>query len=170
MHFTFPLLALIPSVLSHGLITSPPSRPIGPAILANCGPKVTQDIRLDNTSHVESRPELAAKDSVYNAEKCNLWLCTGLQFPDNANNTQTWSAGQVVPVKIWIRIPHEGSANVSIVDTKSNTIVGDMLKVWSSGYAPGKKESDVPEDQKEFNVTIPAGLEDKCAKPGDCVS
>jgi len=41
MHFpTAFLLTLIPSVLSHGLITSPPSRPVGPAIIANCGPKV----------------------------------------------------------------------------------------------------------------------------------
>jgi hypothetical protein len=164
------LLTIVPAVLGHGLIQSPPARPIGPALTANCGPKVEQDIRLDNTSHVESRPELAAKDPKYNAAKCNLWLCTGLQFADNANNTQTGHAGQVVPIKVWIRIPHEGSANVSIVDTKTNTVVGDMLKVWSSGYAPGKKESDVPQDQKEFSVTVPEGLETKCATAGDCVS
>jgi hypothetical protein len=171
MQFTIAaLLTIVPAVLGHGLIQSPPARPIGPALTANCGPKVEQDIRLDNTSHVESRPELAAKDPKYNAAKCNLWLCTGLQFADNANNTQIWHAGQVVPIKVWIRIPHEGSANVSIVDTKTNTVVGDMLKVWSSGYAPGKKESDVPQDQKEFSVTVPEGLETKCATAGDCVS
>jgi hypothetical protein len=80
MHFTLPVLAgLIPVVLSHGLITSPPSRPIGPALLANCGPKVEQDIRLDNTSHVEGLPEYAARDPLYKADKCNLWLCKGLQ-------------------------------------------------------------------------------------------
>lgn len=170
MQFTIAaLLALAPAVLGHGLITSPPARPIGSALIKNCGPKVEQDIRLDNTSHVESRPELAAKDPAYNPAKCNLWLCTGLQFADNANNTQEWHAGQVVPVKVWIRIPHEGSANVSIVDTKTDKIVGDMLKVWSKGYAPGKKESDVPADQKEFSVTIPEGLEEKCATAGDCV-
>ena len=171
MQFTIAaLLTLVPSVLGHGLITSPPSRPVGPAIIANCGPKVEQDIRLDNTSHVEGLPELAARDTAYKPASCNLWLCKGLQFADNpANNTQTWSAGQVVPVKVWLRIPHEGSANVSIVDTKSNKIVGDMLKVWAKGYAPGKKESDAPLDQKEFSVTVPEGLEEKCAKAGDCV-
>tara|TARA_R110002003_G_scaffold6_3_gene282 strand:- start:337 stop:753 length:417 start_codon:yes stop_codon:yes gene_type:complete len=133
MHLPILALAFLPTVLSHGLITTPPSRPVGPAILANCGPKVEQDIRLDNTSHVEGLPELAAKDTVYNAAKCNLWLCKGLQFDDNRNNTQTWQAGQVVPVKVWLRIPHEGSANVSIVDTKSNQIVGDMLKCAAAG-------------------------------------
>lgn len=59
---------------------------------------------------------------------------------------------------------------MSIVDTKTNEIVGDMLKVWSEGYAPGKKESDVPEDQKVFSVTVPEGLETRCATAGACVS
>jgi hypothetical protein len=119
---------------------------------------------------VEGLPELAAKDSAYNPSKCNLWLCKGLQFDDNKGNTQTWQAGQVVPIKVWLRVPHEGLANVSIVDTKSDKIVGDMLKVWSKGYAPGKKESDTPLDQREFSVTVPQGLEEKCATAGDCVS
>jgi hypothetical protein len=172
MHFsTAALLTLIPSVLGHGLIQTPPSRPVGPAIIANCGNGVVTQIKQDNTSHVEGLPEAAAKDSAYKADLCNLWLCKGLQFADNpAANVQKWSAGQVVPLKVWVRIPHEGSANVSIVDTKSNKILGDQLKVWTKGYAPGYKESDVPADQKEFSVTIPAGLESKCAAAGDCVS
>ncbi|KAL6710486.1 hypothetical protein ACN47E_008534 [Coniothyrium glycines] len=171
MHLiTASLAALLPTaILGHGLITSPPARPIGPSLLADCGAKVEQDIRLDNTSHVEGLPELAAQSPDYNAAKCNLWQCKGLQFADNRNNTQIWHTGQVVPIKVWIRIPHEGSANVSIVDTKSNTIVGDMLKVWSKGYAPGKTESDTPLDQREFSVTVPAGLEEQCAVAGDCV-
>lgn len=168
---TAALLTLVPTVLSHGLITSPPSRPVGPAIIANCGPKVEQDIRLDNTSHVEGLPELAAKDSAYKPALCNLWLCKGLQFADNPTaNIQTWQPGQVVPIKVWLRIPHEGSANVSIVDTKSDKIIGSMLKVWAKGYAPGRKETDAPLDQREFSVTIPEGLEEKCAAAGDCVS
>jgi len=172
MHLaTATLLSLVPSVLGHGVITSPPSRPVGPAIVTNCGAGVAADIRADNTSHVEGLPELAAAaNSGYNAEKCNLWLCKGLQFADNSNNTQMWTAGQVIPIKVWLRIPHEGSANVSIVDTKSNMIIGDVLKVWEKGYAPGKKESDVPLDQTEFSVTVPEGLEEKCAVAGDCVS
>jgi len=165
------LVALLPAtVLSHGLIASPPSRAIGPAILANCGSKVTQNIQKDNTSYVEGLPELAAKDTAYNAAKCNLWQCKGLQFADNVNNTQTWTAGQAVPIKIFFRVNHEGSANVSIVDTKTDRVVGDMLKVWAKGYAPGRKESDVPLDQREFSVTVPSGLEEKCAVAGDCVS
>lgn len=170
MHFTTLLLPLLPTALGHGLIRSPPSRPVGPSLTTACGPQVAQNILADNTSHVEGLPELAAKDPAYNAAKCNLWLCKGLQFADNMNQTQTWHAGQVVPVNVWIRIPHEGSANVSIVDTKRNEIVGGMLKVWEKGYAPGKTESDTPLSQREFSITVPEGLEEKCAVAGDCVS
>jgi hypothetical protein len=164
------LLTLIPAVLGHGLIQQPPSRAVGDALAANCGPSVVSKIKADNTSYVEGMPEAAVKDKEYNPEKCNLWLCKGLQFADNSANVQKWTAGQVVPVKVWLRIPHEGIANVSVVDTKSNTIVGDMLKVWSKGYAPGRSEKDVPLDQKEFSVTVPTGLEEKCATAGHCVS
>ncbi|PSN72193.1 hypothetical protein BS50DRAFT_485030 [Corynespora cassiicola Philippines] len=170
MHFTTAtLLALLPSALGHGLITSPPSRPAGDALVQNCGQGVTTNIKQDNTSYVEALPKLAAADKAYNPAKCNLWLCKGLQFADNAANVQTWSAGQVVPVKVWVRIPHEGVANVSIVDTKANKVVGDMLKVWTKGYAPGRSEKDVPLEQREFSVTVPEGLEEKCAVAGDCV-
>ncbi|KAF2853763.1 hypothetical protein T440DRAFT_288361 [Plenodomus tracheiphilus IPT5] len=171
MHLTALIpVALLPSlVLSHGLIISPPSRPVGPSIASTCGPAVTQNIRSDNTSHVEGLPELLASTPTYQGPACNLWLCKGLQYADNANNTQLWHTGQVVPVKVWLRIPHEGSANVSIVHTKSDKIIGEMLKVWPSGYAPGKTEKDAPLDQKEFSVTVPEGLEDKCAAAGDCV-
>ncbi|KAH7366634.1 hypothetical protein BKA66DRAFT_498884 [Pyrenochaeta sp. MPI-SDFR-AT-0127] len=169
--FTATLLAILPTtILGHGLITIPPSRPYGPALIANCGAKVEQNIRADNTSYVEGLPALAAKDSDYNPALCNLWLCKGLQFADNPTaNLQSWTSGQVVPIKVWLRIPHEGSANVSIVDTKSDKIIGSMLKVWAKGYAPGRKETDAPLDQREFSITVPEGLEDKCAVAGDCV-
>ncbi|KAF2867526.1 hypothetical protein BDV95DRAFT_598178 [Massariosphaeria phaeospora] len=165
------LLALLPPLaLSHGLITTPPSRPAGPSLVANCGAGVNTAITQDNTSYVEQLPRLAAADKAYNPAKCNLWLCKGLQFADNpAANIQTWRAGQTVPLKIWLRIPHEGIANVSVVDTKSNAVVGEMLKVWDRGYAPGKSEKDVPLAQREFSVTVPEGLEQKCAVAGDCV-
>ncbi|KAF2276290.1 uncharacterized protein EI97DRAFT_474260 [Westerdykella ornata] len=168
---TIPLLALLPTLaLSHGLITSPPSRPIGPALTANCGSAVYKKIASDNTSYVEALPDAASKDPSFNPSLCNLWLCKGLQFADNpAANVQTWTAGQEVPVKIWLRIPHEGIANVSVVDAKKNQVVGDMLKVWSKGYAPGRKEADVPIEQREFSVTVPEGLEERCVTAGDCV-
>jgi hypothetical protein len=169
MHFraNFALAALVPTVLGHGLIQTPPSRAPGPALTSNCGATINQKITADNTSYVEA----LTSTKVINPSACNLYLCKGLQFADvPAANVQSWTAGQTVPIKIWLRIPHEGIANVSIVDTKTNAVVGDMLKVWTKGYAPGRSEKDVPLEQREFSVTVPTGLEERCATAGDCVS
>ena len=164
------LLFLTPAVLSHGIITTPPSRAIGPGITTACGTAINNAIKADNTSYIEQLTKLAASDNNFNAASCNLYLCKGLQYSDNAVNVQTWKAGDVVPIKIWLRIPHEGIANVSIVDTKQNKAVGEPLKLWTKGYAPGKSEKDVPVEQREFSITVPSGLESTCATAGDCVS
>jgi hypothetical protein len=170
MYFsTAALLALIPAVLSHGIITTPPARRIGSATTSACGATLVNAIKQDNTSYVEQLTKLSATDKGYNAAACNLYLCKGLQFADNAANVQTWKAGDIVPVNIYLWIPHLGYANVSIVDTKKNVQVGEPLKLWSEGYAPGRTESDVPLDQRQFNVTVPKGLETTCANAGDCV-
>jgi hypothetical protein len=171
MHFTTAaLLAFLPAALSHGIITTPEPRSYGAATTAACGPTLVTAVQQDNTSYVEQLNKLSTTDKGYNATACNLYLCKGLQFADNTANVQTWTAGDVVPIKIWLRIPHEGYANVSVVDTKSNMRVGEYLKIWEKGYAPGRYESDVPLDQREFSVTVPEGLESTCAEAGDCVS
>lgn len=181
--YVFPLL-----VQAHGFVLSPPTRSVGPATVAACGALIASEIALDNTSHVEGLPELTVrKDSGYGGpEKCNLWLCRGLQFADfnstrdgdgNDNplkNVQgPWSPGQVVRMCVVITIPHQGTANVSIVDTRTNEMVpgGELLASWKSGYAG---ESDfyartIPKDQTDFDITIP-DLKGRCTKPGDCVS
>ncbi|KAJ4356551.1 uncharacterized protein N0V89_004585 [Didymosphaeria variabile] len=163
------VLLLAPAVLSHGIIMNPPSRATGPGQTTACGQAIVSAIKSDNTSYVEQLTKLASTDSKFSAAACNLYLCKGLQYADNSANVQTWKAGDVVPVKIWLRIPHEGIANVSIVSTKQNKVVGDFLKVWTKGYAPGKSEADVPIEQREFSVTVPSGLETTCAMAGDCV-
>ena len=172
MHFSAAaaLLAIVPAVLSHGIITTPPSRRIGEATTAACGATLVNAIKQDNTSYVEQLSKLSTTDKGYKAAACNLYLCKGLQFADNAANVQTWKAGDVVPVNIYLRIPHLGYANVSIVDTKKNVNVGGFLKVWEKDYAPGRVEADVLLDQRQFSVTVPKGLETTCANAGDCVS
>ncbi|KAK8057847.1 hypothetical protein PG996_011784 [Apiospora saccharicola] len=151
----FPLAALASTALGHGYISSPPARQGGDASVAACGKAVVNTIRADNTSHVEGLPELAAEaGSGYHADLCNLWLCKGLQFADNVASVQSYRPGQSVNMKIKLTIPHTGNANVSVVDTKSNTIIGKPL---------------TPKDQVDFNVTIPEDLGDKCATAGACV-
>ncbi|KAF2646453.1 hypothetical protein P280DRAFT_525275 [Massarina eburnea CBS 473.64] len=163
------IVLLAPAVLAHGIITSPAARAPGAALTSACGTKITTAQKQDNTSYVEQLTKLATTSTDYNASQCNLFLCKGLQFADNSANVQTWKAGQVVPIKVSMRIPHLGSANVSIVDTKANTVVGALLKDWPSGYSPGTKESDIPIEQRQFNITVPSGLETTCANAGDCV-
>lgn len=161
------LAYLSTKVVSHGVITSPYPRAVGPASLANCGSAVTAIIVADNTSHIEGLPQAAATDPNYNAEACNLWLCKGLQFAD-VSSVQTYTAGQVVPIDIFIRVPHAGTANVSVVDTASNEILGSELIYWND-YADQSLPT-LPANNSAFSVTIPQGLEERCAVGGACVS
>ncbi|KAI0200463.1 hypothetical protein F4808DRAFT_161150 [Astrocystis sublimbata] len=166
-----PLVSLAALVHGHGFITTPAMRMPGDATKAVCGSGVVADIVRDKTSHVEGLPEIAAKDSGYDGAACNLWLCRGVQFGDNAANVQTYTPGQEVEVKVQVTIPHMGMANVSVVDTKTNAVLGEPLLRWPSGYADEKLYygDTLPANQTDFKVTIPTTLGDKCATAGDCV-
>lgn len=166
------LASLASLVHAHGYISSPAMRMPGDATKAACGSAVVADIVRDKTSHVEGLPELAAKDAGYHAASCNLWLCRGVQFGDNTAGVQAYTPGQVVPVKIALTIPHVGSANVSVVETKTNAILGTPLLSWPAGYADEKQfyGKTLPANQTDFSITIPTTLGAKCATAGDCVS
>ena len=127
----------------------------------------------DNTSYPEHLFRLNPKEDLvadgYDPALCNMWLCKGFQFEDNADQVLSYSPGDVVDMEVFIRIPHLGYANVSIVDTATNSVVGDMLKVWEDGYADAADFPDLPEDQTSFSVEIPE-LDGKCTAPGECVS
>lgn len=164
----FIVTVLTGSISAHGIITTPYPRAVGPASIAACGDAVTDLIVADNTSHVEGLPEASVTDSGYNKAKCNLWLCKGLQYADNTENVISVSPGEVLPFEVFIRIPHEGTANVSIVDTKKNSIIGSELLYWDR-YAD-EKLTTLPANNSAFSVTIPRHLEGKCLDAGDCVS
>ncbi|KAN0114666.1 hypothetical protein V8E51_004210 [Hyaloscypha variabilis] len=158
--------SLVATVASHGLITKPVPRGPGTASLAACGKAVTNNIKGDLTSHVEGLPEAAKTDSTYKPDECNLWLCRGLQYGDNTANVEAYTAGQVVPFDVKITIKHNGTANVSIVDTKSNKVVKQLL-YWDH-YADEKLAS-LPANNTAFDVTIPSDLNGACATAGSCV-
>lgn len=165
-------LLLLPSLaLGHGLISSPAARSPGAATEAACGQKIAAEVAADPTSHVEGLPELGAADDGFDPALCNVWLCKGLQFGDNEANVQTYAPGEVVPVQVDLSIPHVGSANVSVVDTATNTVIGTPLVEWPSGYADEKDfySGTTPEDQTDFSITIPEDLAGQCAEPGACV-
>ncbi|SPO00132.1 uncharacterized protein DNG_02983 [Cephalotrichum gorgonifer] len=162
-----PLAALAALASAHGLVEAPVARSPGAATAAACGQNMVKFYTDDPTSYPEALFRGAGWDQGYNPELCNHYLCKGFQFEDNAENVQTYAAGDVVDFEVFIRIPHVGYANVSVVDLASNSVIGDALKVWESGYADGAKFPNLPADQTAFSVTIPE-LGEQCAEPGAC--
>lgn len=130
-------------------------------------------------------------DKKYNATACNLWLCRGLQLENAANaSVISWMPGQKVHIDVKITIKHhvsltilsdqillfhrvfvltrhQGTANVSIVSTKTNKIIGDQLLYWNS-YAD-ERLATMPANNTAFDVVIPTTLGNQCATAGDCV-
>jgi hypothetical protein len=79
---------------------------------------------------------------------------------------QSWTAGQTVPFKFEVRAPHTGTANVSIVNTATNTIIGEPLLICID-FADNSKY--IPANETSFPITIPSDLGDTCATAGACV-
>lgn len=164
-----PLAALAALAASHGLVESPIARSPGAATAAVCGQNMVDFYISDPTSYPEALMRGDGWDEGWDPEACNHFLCKGFQFEDNADNVQTYAPGDEVDFEVFIRIPHLGYANVSVVDTASNAVIGEALKVWEDGYADGALFPDLPADQTNFSVTIP-DLEGQCTEPGACVS
>jgi hypothetical protein len=155
-------------VTSHGLVTKPATRTPGNSTAAACGKTMATFYQIDNTSYPEAllRANPKGLTDGYDAKKCNLWLCRGYQFGDNTKQVQVYKAGDVVDFEVFIRIAHKGYANVSVVDTTKNEVVGQPLKSWPSNYAAS---ANPPQDQVKFSVKVPE-LGGRCAVPGVCVS
>jgi hypothetical protein len=170
MQYTNTILALsatlITSVSAHGFITSPQARMPGTAFESACGTQVYYNQASDNYGNIQGELQVAATQSDYNAAECNVWLCKGYKYADNTANVQSWTAGQVVPMTFDVRAPHTGYANVSIVNTATNSIVGDMLLVYDD-FADNSKT--IPANETSFSITIPSDLGDTCAEAGACV-
>jgi hypothetical protein len=96
---------------------------------------------------------------------CNIFLCKGTQFQDNQDNVQSFASGDVVNFLAQLPIPHEGPANVSIIDTATNTVIGQPLIEFDS-YAD-EALAQLPANNTNFNVTVP-DLAGKCVTPGEC--
>ncbi|KAH8913040.1 hypothetical protein BR93DRAFT_127018 [Coniochaeta sp. PMI_546] len=151
---------LAATVSAHGNITSPPARLTGPGMVKACGQSAVDNVLADGTIPLED---------VFNAlPSCKLDLCRGAVFEDNKARVQKFSPGQVVPFKAILPIAHEGPANVSIVKTATNKILGNMLLVFDS-YADEKLKV-LPANNTNFAVTIPTNLAaSDCKLAGECV-
>ncbi|KAK0614843.1 hypothetical protein B0T17DRAFT_498084 [Bombardia bombarda] len=161
------LLGLAVQASAHGLVQKPASRTPGDATAAACGKTLVNFYKTDNTSYPEAllRSNPSGLKDGYDAKKCNLWLCKGFQFADNVANVQKYKAGDVVNLEVFIRIPHKGYANVSVVDTTTNSVIGTPLIAWADNYAASTRP---PADQTKFSVKVP-DLAGKCTEAGVCV-
>ena len=98
----------VTGTLGHGVITTPPVRATGPASLAACGSAITNILKADNQSGIETLYGASGSDPDFDSTACNLVLCKGLQLEDNLDNVQTYHPGQEINIKVWTRIPHKG--------------------------------------------------------------
>ncbi|KAF2202034.1 hypothetical protein GQ43DRAFT_440079 [Delitschia confertaspora ATCC 74209] len=157
-----PILSLLALTLAHGNITSPPARLPGPAMSRACGAAAVSAVQSDFTGPLENIPSSSS-----NSAACNIFLCKGAQFADNADKVQTLTPGETVNFTAALPIPHEGPANVSIVDTATNSVIGEPLLEFES-YAD-EKLAALPKNNTQFSVTIPEDLGGKCEEEGECV-
>lgn len=160
------LAALAPLVHGHGFVTSPNPRMPGAAMKAACGNQVEINQQSDNYGNIQGELQVAKTQTDYNAAECDIWLCKGYKLADNKDNIYSYTAGQTIDFKVDIRAPHTGVANVSVVDTTTNTAIGNPLISWSvyASVATGVKPNET-----SFSVTMPNDLGSKCSTAGDCV-
>jgi len=155
------------SVSAHGFLTSPTPRNVGNAYKDACGQQVFNNQQSDSYGNIQGILQVARNQNDFTAAKCNVWLCKGYMFADNAAaNVQKFTPGQVVPFKFDLRAPHAGVANVSIVDTATNKIIGSPLLSYSD-FANNARPTEA--NQLSFSITIPQNLGSKCAVAGACV-
>ncbi|KAF7125687.1 hypothetical protein CNMCM5793_001980 [Aspergillus hiratsukae] len=160
------LAGLVSMVHGHGFVKSPQPRMPGAAMKAACGNQVEINQQSDNYGNIQGELQVASSQSDYNAEACDIWLCKGYKFADNKDNVYSYTAGQTVDFVVDIRAPHTGVANVSVVDTATNTVIGNTLKSWTD-YA--STATGVSQDETNFSITIPDNLGSQCSEAGACV-
>ncbi|KAJ6109083.1 hypothetical protein N7486_001317 [Penicillium sp. IBT 16267x] len=156
---------LISLVHGHGFVSSPTPRYPGSAFEAACGQQAYDTETSDIYGNIQGMLQVAESQSDYNAAECNAWLCKGFKYADN-NVTYSYTAGETVDFEVTIHAPHTGVANVSVVDTSTNTVIGSPLISWSV-YA--SVSTGVAANNTQFSVTIPDDLGDQCTTGGDCV-
>lgn len=165
MRYQIISLAFATLALGHGIVTSPPARQAGDAMKAVCGQQVTSNLQSNEYGDIEQLTQIGAGQKDFNASTCDVSLCKGQQFEDNASNVQNFTAGQVVPITVDIQAKHTGTANVSVVNTATNQMIGDQL-IYFPVYA--STSTDIPANQTQFSITMP-DVSSQCGTAGACV-
>jgi hypothetical protein len=150
------------SVAAHGFISSPQPRLPGDGLKAACGDQVYNQQSSDHYGNVQG----ALQNLQGSHPDCRMWHCKGVPFED-AGEIFSYTAGQVIPMTVEIRAPHDGVANVSIVKVSSDTAIGSPLISWDQYALTSSPISQHP-DWTSFDITMP-DVSSECANAGDCV-
>ncbi|KEY72501.1 hypothetical protein S7711_05174 [Stachybotrys chartarum IBT 7711] len=157
------LAAAVPMVAAHGFISSPPPRQPGEAYGAACGAQALNQQAADINGNVQGIMQVIDARTI--SDDCNLWLCKGFLLED-PSLVQSYTLGQTIDFEINIAAPHTGVANVSVVRTSTNSIIGAPL-IEFENYA--STATGVDPSNRAFSVTLPEDLEGQCTTAGDCV-
>ncbi|KAF7559153.1 hypothetical protein G7046_g5009 [Stylonectria norvegica] len=157
------LALLLPLIAGHGFVLDPPARKPGQAYKVACGEQPFNQQSADINGNIQGIQQVVGSD--FDASSCNLWLCKGFLLADNPDNVQSFVLGQRIDFSVKIAAPHTGYANVSVVKTSNDAIVGEPL-IEFSNYA---SNNGVDANNTAFSVTLPDTLGGKCTSAGDCV-
>ena len=150
------------SVAAHGFISDPAPRMPGDGLKAACGDQVYNTQSSDHYGNVQGALQNLQGDH----PDCRMWQCKGVPFSD-AGEIFEYTAGQKIPMKVEIRAPHDGVANVSIVNIATDKVVGEPLISWDEYALTSSPMSEHP-DWTSFDITMP-DVSSECANKGDCV-
>ncbi|KAK5739658.1 hypothetical protein LTR17_005142 [Elasticomyces elasticus] len=151
---------------AHGYFVSPKARAPGPVFQKACGMQAFYQMSGDINGNIQGLQQTTKGQSDYNAAACNLWKCKGMKYDDNTANVQKYTPGQSIPMYFDIRAPHDGIANVTVIDLSTpHGKVLASLKTWDA-YALTSKPSD--DTEEHFSIKMPTTLGGKCAKKGAC--
>ena len=150
---------------AHGYFTSPAARQPGNAFKDACGQQAYYNMDGNINGNIQGLEQVTQGQPDYHPAECELWKCKGMKYQDNTANVHHYTAGQSVPLHFNIQAPHTGTANVSIIDLATNTVIGKELKTWSV-YA--SNSVPIVASQESFDITIPSNLGNKCATAGKC--
>ncbi|KAL5115103.1 hypothetical protein ACEQ8H_007018 [Pleosporales sp. CAS-2024a] len=141
------LAGFVSSVAAHGYISSPSPRQPGAGLKAACGDGVFNTQSSDKFGNVQG----SIQNFQGSQPDCRIWQCKGVPFADASE----------------IRAPHDGVANVSVVSTKSDKVIGQPLISFDKYALISVPMSEHPE-WTSFNITMP-DVSNECATAGDCV-
>ncbi|KAK4495770.1 hypothetical protein PRZ48_013038 [Zasmidium cellare] len=163
---TAALSTLLTLASAHGYFQSPIARHPGDTYKSTCGEQAYNNLNSDINNNIQGLSQLASTQSDYNAAECNLWMCKGLPYADNTANVHEYTPGQEIDMYFQIVAPHDGYANVSVVDTASNSVISANLTSWEK-YA--LTIEPMRAEWQNFTVKMPEDLGGKCAEGGACV-